>query len=143
MTFSRGGTNLRVGFIELLGPDPFVNGVLSENGGEVRSRVQRQLEQSWPIGELLKQNKAEDLFKWIGECIAEVVQEGCRTWPGLLPDPLPLGVTFSFPMVFVTFPHFSTIRLTMTANITYQMPRSWVWAKDSPFNLILTWPRFS
>jgi len=66
-----------------------------------RSRVKRHLEKSWPIGEILKQNKAEDLFAWIGKCIAEVVQDGCEAWPGKLPDELPLGVTFSFPMMFV------------------------------------------
>ncbi|KAG0652540.1 Hexokinase I, partial [Hyphodiscus hymeniophilus] len=97
----RGGTNLRVGFIELLGPsDLSMNGTASSKNGneDVGSRVQRQLEKSWPIGEILKQNKGEDLFKWIGECVAEVVLDGCRAWPGLT-DPLPMGVTFSFPMV--------------------------------------------
>lgn len=100
----RGGTNLRVGFIELLGPTSSPsNGAQScENGTNVRSRVQRKLEKSWPIGELLKKNKAEDLFKWIGECVAEVVEDGCQTWPGQLSNPLPMGVTFSFPMMFVS-----------------------------------------
>lgn len=112
-----------MGFIELLGPaGPSVNGTgLSENGGKnLRSRVQRQLEKSWPIGEILKQNKAEDLFKWIGECVAEVVQDGCQSWPGVLPDPLPMGVTFSFPMMCVSYP---TLRLSAdceAANIRYQ-----------------------
>ena len=68
------------------------------------SRVQCQLEKSWPIGELLKKDKAEDLFKWIGECVVEVVQDGSVEWPGQLPDPLPMGVTFSFPMVLVPYP---------------------------------------
>jgi hexokinase len=107
----RGGTNLRVGFIELLGSPSFSsNGTQhNESGVSVRSRVQRKLEKSWPIGELLKKNKAEDLFQWIGECVAEVVQDGCQVWPGELPDPLPMGVTFSFPMMFVHLPHFQDV----------------------------------
>jgi hypothetical protein len=64
------------------------------------SRVLRQLEKSWPIGEQLKNNQAEDLFAWIGRRIAEVVQDGCSAWPGELPEVIPLGVTFSFPMMY-------------------------------------------
>jgi hypothetical protein len=111
LTVGRGGTNLRVGFIELLGPSSSSsNGAqYGKNGDTARSRVGRKLEKSWPIGELLKQNKAEDLFKWIGECVAEVVQDGCQAWPGELPDPLPMGVTFSFPMMFDHLPHFQHI----------------------------------
>ncbi|KAK0119744.1 hypothetical protein ONS95_011179 [Cadophora gregata] len=95
-----GGTNLRVGFIELLGPGETSTDATTrvDNAGE-RSRVVRHLEKSWPIGEQLKHNKAEDLFGWIGACIAGVVQDGCHTWPGNLPDEIPLGITFSFPMV--------------------------------------------
>jgi hexokinase len=44
-------------------------------------------------------NKAEDLFEWIGTCIAEVVGDGLAAWPGELPEQIPLGVTFSFPMM--------------------------------------------
>ncbi|PBP23559.1 hexokinase-1, partial [Diplocarpon rosae] len=97
-----GGTNLRVGFVELLGS----GGVILEDAGAERdndyndrSRAQCHLEKSWPIGEPLKNDKAEDLFKWIGECIAEVVQDGCRAWPGELSEEIALGVTFSFPMI--------------------------------------------
>ncbi|KAG4429905.1 hypothetical protein IFR05_014611 [Cadophora sp. M221] len=98
-----GGTNLRVGFIELLGSDETLEDTTArgEDANE-RSRVRRHLEKSWPIGEQLKHNKAEDLFTWIGICIAEVVQDGCLTWPGGLPDVIPLGITFSFPMMFVS-----------------------------------------
>ena len=103
LTFDSGGTNLRVGFIELLGPgkrEPaFLDGENATDGG--RSRVRRHLEKSWPIGELLKKNKAEDLFAWIGKCVAEVVQDGCEAWPGVLPHKIPMGVTFSFPMMLV------------------------------------------
>ena len=140
LTLGRGGTNLRVGFIELLGPSGRIsNGKGSTENGEenVRSRVQRQLEKSWPIGELLKQNKAEDLFKWIGECVAEVVQDGCQAWPGQLASPVPMGVTFSFPMVFVTIPTLKTL-LTEAVNIHYLMPHLWVWGKALPWSRILT-----
>ncbi|KAH6723174.1 hexokinase-7 [Leptodontidium sp. MPI-SDFR-AT-0119] len=95
-----GGTNLRVGFIELLDSDETSKDTTArgEHASE-RSRVRRHLEKSWPIGEQLKHNKAEDLFAWIGKCIAEVVQDGCLTWPEDLPDEIPLGITFSFPMI--------------------------------------------
>jgi hexokinase len=122
-----GGTNLRVGFIELLGSAPAsekeqisdaVDNVLFED----RSRVRRLLEKSWPIGEQLKINKAEDLFAWIGKCIADVVKDGSETWPGEFPDEVPLGVTFSFPMMSV--PHSFLLIHTdrLTANIRYPMP---------------------
>jgi hexokinase len=63
--------------------------------------MKRHLEKSWPIGEQLKHNKAEDLFAWIGSCIAEVVQDGQHVWGEELPKEMSLGVTFSFPMMFV------------------------------------------
>ncbi|KAH7355049.1 hexokinase family protein-like protein [Rhexocercosporidium sp. MPI-PUGE-AT-0058] len=95
-----GGTNLRVGFIELLGSDETSSETTAKGEDAVeRSRVQRHLEKSWPIGEQLKHNKAEDLFAWIGKCIAEVVQDGSLAWPGDLPHEIPLGITFSFPMI--------------------------------------------
>ncbi|TFB03418.1 hypothetical protein CCMA1212_004386 [Trichoderma ghanense] len=83
----RGGTNLRVGFIELHGNDP-----------DPSSRVRRPLEKSWPIDNHLKNDNANSLFLWIGRCIADVVAEGCRTLGVPNDRPLPLGVTFSFPM---------------------------------------------
>ena len=126
LTVGRGGTNLRVGFIELLGPShPSLHDTASSNYEEphLKSHVQRQLEKSWPVGELLKQNKAEDLFRWIGECVAEVVQDGCQAWPRLLSDPLPMGVTFSFPMAFVSFPQSSKQVLNNAVSTLYAMLR--------------------
>ncbi|KAH0496829.1 hypothetical protein TgHK011_004173 [Trichoderma gracile] len=82
-----GGTNLRVGFIELHGNDP-----------DPASRVQRPLEKSWPIDNHLKNDNANSLFSWIGRCIADVVAEGCKSLGVPNNRPLPLGVTFSFPM---------------------------------------------
>jgi hexokinase len=104
-----GGTNLRVAFIELLGEaaddhDPSTNG--SEKSRETikkaqRPRVRRTLEKAWPIGEHLKMDKAEDLFAWIGDCIAEVVSDRLSSDVHKLkaPEELAMGITFSFPMM--------------------------------------------
>ncbi|KAI5926663.1 MFS general substrate transporter [Camillea tinctor] len=99
----RGGTNLRAGFIELLGNDIDVNtnghnADLDTNASLASSNIRRLLEKSWPILEVLKNENADSLFAWIGKCIAEVVREGCETF-GLPRDvEIPMGVTFSFPM---------------------------------------------
>ncbi|KAI0008558.1 MFS general substrate transporter [Xylariaceae sp. FL0662B] len=99
----RGGTNLRAGFIELLGDegDAEANG-LEANPKTANSqsspRLRRLLEKSWPIAEHLKNENADSLFTWIGSRIAEVVQEGCETFNLPRDRPLPMGVTFSFPM---------------------------------------------
>jgi hexokinase len=104
-----GGTNLRVGFIELgnvtkNGTELLRrNGVLKESSLET-PHVRRTLEKSWPIGEYLKHEKAEDLFAWIGDRIAEVVEDGMNKFGDALPTPLPMGVTFSFPMMYEFVP---------------------------------------
>jgi hypothetical protein len=105
-----------VGFIQLLGPAKAHSGQQNGDGADVsgkRSRVLRQLEKSWPIGEQLKYNQPVDLFAWIGRRIAEVVKDGCSAWPGELPETIPLGVTFSFPMVFVAL---STLGCPLTVS---------------------------
>jgi hexokinase len=95
-----GGTNLRVGFIELLG-DP-ENG--AQSGQKPTPKIRRSHDKSWPIEEHMKMDKAEDLFAWIGDCIAEVVKaalsETEESEAGRPPfgDELLLGITFSFPM---------------------------------------------
>lgn len=99
-----GGTNLRVGFIELLGSEsaPIDNGVTTNgNHSDHRtlSNIRRVLERSWPIQETLKSDHPDSLFAWIGGCIAQVVGEGVEAFH-LDPDrELPMGVTFSFPIV--------------------------------------------
>jgi hypothetical protein len=106
-----GGTNLRVGFIELLG-DPSSALSASQNGTSqvaghsentteaYDGRIRRTFEKAWPIDEHLKTDKAEDLFEWIGSCIAEVVVDNCRSDPQYDPEAeLSMGVTFSFPMM--------------------------------------------
>ncbi|RMZ72595.1 hexokinase family [Pyrenophora seminiperda CCB06] len=103
-----GGTNLRVGFVELMGePD---GGAESERGrsstvGEnVFAQIKRSHDKNWPIGDHLKMDQAEDLFAWIGDCIAEVVkgaleeEEAGEDIRLRLGDEILLGITFSFPM---------------------------------------------
>jgi len=98
-----GGTNLRVGFIELLGD---ATQEVFEPGAEKPTvqKIKRSHDRSWPIGNHLKMDQAEDLFGWIGDCIAEVVTDALvETGVGdagdsPFGDELLLGVTFSFPM---------------------------------------------
>jgi hexokinase len=107
-----GGTNLRVAYIQLLGDGEQDEQAPTTNGGErsrdpirdaQRPRVRRTLEKAWPIGEHLKMDKTEDLFAWIGDCIAEVVSDRLNADMGRAepPEELTMGVTFSFPMMFV------------------------------------------
>lgn len=102
-----GGSNLRVSFIELLGDAADV--VSPENGRDrsreaikkaQRPRFRSTLEKAWPIGEHLKMDKTEDLFAWIGDCIAEVVGDRLSADQGKVdpPEELDMGITFSFPM---------------------------------------------
>ena len=80
--------------MELLGKDS-----KSRTNGDVPpNRTERLLEQSWPIDEHLKNDNADGLFRWIGACIAKVVQEGCKAFDLPSDELLQLGVTFSFPM---------------------------------------------
>ncbi|KAF2971249.1 hypothetical protein GQX73_g2393 [Xylaria multiplex] len=99
-----GGTNLRVGFVELLGSKsaPASNGTtLNGNHSDHRtpSNLRRVLERIWPIHESLKNNEDPDpLFAWIGSCIAQVVGEGVEKFSLDRNKELPMGVTFSFPI---------------------------------------------
>jgi len=89
-----GGSNLRVGFVEL---DPHGSGC-EANGVEQSHHLSRLLEQSWPIHEHLKNENSESLFSWIGDCVAQVVRRGSEAFELTPDDELPMGVTFSFPM---------------------------------------------
>ena len=111
-----GGTNLRVGFVELLGQSsrarqhdstgPSFGGAASRDLSSEKPQLRRTLEKTWPIGEHLKMDQADDLFSWIGHCIAEVVSDGVRA--DLQADvdehvalkQLDMGITFSFPMKY-------------------------------------------
>jgi len=106
-----GGSNLRVAFIELLGEveaetHPVDASQRSQNTirKAQRQRVKRTLERAWPIQEHLKMDKAEDLFAWIGDCIAEVVAESLTSDDTKkdIPAELDMGITFSFPIMSVS-----------------------------------------
>lgn len=98
-----GGTNLRVGFVELLADGPSNEGVSVDEKGfssfaAHSPRLRRLLEHSWPIGDQLKNLNSENLFDFIGDRIAVVVQLACKEWGFKPEDELPMGVAFSFPM---------------------------------------------
>ncbi|KKA21021.1 Hexokinase family protein XprF [Rasamsonia emersonii CBS 393.64] len=104
-----GGSNLRVAFIELLGEDADSDKGTADASDKSRDtirkaqrpRVRRTLEKAWPIQEHLKKDKADDLFSWIGDCIAEVVADSLTSdaTKGDIPDELEMGITFSFPIM--------------------------------------------
>lgn len=98
---------MRVGFVQL-GNEAASSHTSGQTNGHVgigpddssaTRQVKRLLEKSWPIDEHLKNENPDSLFLWIGKCIAEVVQNGCKTLQLQTDQPMPLGVTFSFPMV--------------------------------------------
>jgi hexokinase len=93
-----GGTNLRVGIVELLGSDEHEDG----DGENVFAKIKRSHSKDWPIGDHLKMDQAEDLFEWIGDCVADVLEEAVQETTigseSLSGDEIPLGITFSFPM---------------------------------------------
>jgi len=104
-----GGSNLRVAFIELLGESVDSDSRPTDAGERSRDtirkaqrqRVRRTREKAWPIQDHLKMDKAEDLFSWIGDCIAEVVAESLTSdaTRSSIPEELDLGITFSFPIM--------------------------------------------
>jgi hexokinase len=101
-----GGTNLRVGCIELLGDVDAHSGrgTKEADDDKVFAKIKRSHDRDWPIGDHLKMDKAEDLFAWIADCIAEVVKEAISAGtvsPASDPsseEEILLGITFSFPM---------------------------------------------
>lgn len=116
LTIDLGGTNLRIAFVTLLGNQqddqshPLDESLQTCSQGTshgVQECMKKGYERSWPIGEQLKVEKAEDLFAWVGDCLAEVVEARfhCVETP---PVEIPLGITFSFPMMYVNtlFSHF-------------------------------------
>jgi hexokinase len=104
-----GGSNLRVAFIELLAEDDDAEKGPTNPSERTRDtlrkaqrpRVRRTLEKAWPVQEHLKMDKADDLFSWIGDCIAEVVADSLASdiTKGDIPDELEMGITFSFPIM--------------------------------------------
>ena len=110
-----GGTNLRVGFVELLGSNQDGAGTSRSNGSSsgaalaskghgLAPPVRRSHERSWPIGEHLKMDRAEDLFDWLGDCVAEVMAASVSEELSLgipVSGEIAMGITFSFPMMYV------------------------------------------
>ncbi len=72
-----------------------VPAISSVNGQ--RAATQRLLEHSWPIQDSLKNQNSESLFDWIGDRVAQVVRKGCDAFSLPPSEPIPMGVTFSFP----------------------------------------------
>lgn len=97
-----GGTNLRVGFVELLGEpgDDSLSAISRDQNGRKPSKIRRSHERAWPIEDHLKMDQADDLFLWIGDCIAGVVKDALNDVSlGVSHlDEIPMGITFSFPM---------------------------------------------
>lgn len=96
---SSGGTNLRVGFVEVRSQSASVNDHVANGTLETSGRIRRFLEKSWPIDDHLKDENPEKLFLWIGTCITEVIRDGFEPLHLSSCEEIPLGVTFSFPMV--------------------------------------------
>ena len=96
-----GGSNLRVGFVELAGESAIVDHGNHDTEIDVSSRIKRSHDKSWPIGEHLKMDQPEDLFKWIGDCMAEVIRAAIGNASIPTDREILLGVTFSFPMAYV------------------------------------------
>lgn len=97
-----GGSNLRVGFVHLIGDLSSAAGDQeTERQGiqkDVSAKIKRSHDKSWPIGDHLKMDQPEDLFSWIGDCMAEVVKEAVEDSSISKDHDILLGVTFSFPM---------------------------------------------
>jgi hexokinase len=95
-----GGTNLRVGLIELVGDlnDTSIGKHRESASENVFAKIKRSHDKNWSIEDHLKMDNAEDLFAWIGDRIAEVVSEAINASDSPFGDEILLGVTFSFPM---------------------------------------------
>lgn len=96
-----GGSNLRAGFVELAGESATVEHGNCESEGEAPARIKRRHDRSWPIGDHLKTDRPEDLFRWIADCMAEVIIEAIDDASIPVDNEILLGVTFSFPMAYV------------------------------------------
>ncbi|KAF2873354.1 hexokinase-2 [Massariosphaeria phaeospora] len=96
-----GGTNLRVGFVELMGE---IEKDAKDERSQPVQKIRRSHEKNWPIEEHLKMDQAEDLFTWIGDCISNVIKDALSDTPvtesveSPFGQELLLGITFSFPM---------------------------------------------
>jgi len=127
-----GGSNLRVGVVELFGEDSGSPGSVSPSslvtepdlGLEVPTAPRFRIAPSsaWAIPDYLKSMQAEALFDWVGECIASVIRtylSQCSEGVAgeIIHDGLPLGVTFSFPMAQSS--HTSALLMPMGKGFTF------------------------
>lgn len=96
-----GGSNLRVGFVELVGESVKPNSDIHQIQDDVPRMIKRSFDRSWPIGDHLKMDQPEDLFQWIGDCMAEVTRGAIESKSIVADEEILLGVTFSFPMEYV------------------------------------------
>ena len=93
-----GGSNLRVGIVELTGQHATTGDGENQTNDSVPTSIRRCHDKSWPIGDHLKMDQAGDLFNWIGDCMAEVIREAIESSSIPTEHDVQLGVTFSFPM---------------------------------------------
>lgn len=99
-----GITTLRVAFIELLGESASRSRSISNVMRQVRhSRVRRTLEKAWRIEDRLKQDQPHELFLWIGNCIAEVVEDDLLSNASSQDPPtfVETGIAFGLPIKLV------------------------------------------
>ena len=96
-----GGSNLRVGIVELTGQPMTMEDGEDQTDDPISTSIKRCHDRSWPIGDHLKMDQAEDLFRWIGDCMAEVIREAIESSSIPTEYDVQLGVTFSFPMAYV------------------------------------------
>lgn len=106
-----GGTNLRVGIVELFGEDPpSENGSYDEEDVEEDEsagggRLKITTQGSWNIPEYLKSSTAERYFAWVAEKMGDVVSGyldavGTATREATLAQGMEVGIAFSFPMEY-------------------------------------------
>lgn len=109
-----GGTNLRVGVVELLGEDPpsengsFDSEDMEEDGSVGGGKLKISTQGGWNIPEYLKSGTAEALFEWVAERISEIVEGyldvvDAAIRETILAESMELGITFSFPMEYGSF----------------------------------------
>lgn len=97
-----GGTNLRVGIIEFLATNETSDhDGMDENTKDApnRSRLHKSFEKSWYIDEDLKKEHPQKIFNWIGSCIIDVMSNIKSSLEDYDEEFLPVGITFSFPMM--------------------------------------------